>query len=251
MGKIIFTAKHCRNISKAKKGTHMLPRETRFCLCGCGKSKIVKTKDSWRYFLGHNLSTNHPTRGRTYEDIYGSERAKEYHNLRKILLLNQISKLKDRSYENIHGKKKAKKLKINRKISSLKCWSDPKYISKVEKHQMIGYIAGYFKSYKNNCEIRFQSSYELKAYIKLEHDYTVTRYGRCYFSIPYIYKGEARIYVPDILVEYNDKRKVLIEVKPSKKLNTIINILKFNAGEQYCRENSMKYLIWTENELDE
>ncbi len=130
-------------------------------------------------------------------------------------------------------------------------WDDPEYVAKASQRlskQEGKYLQGSFKSVKNKCNITFQSSYELHAFIRLEHDDSVKSYGRCGFSIIYINSGLAKRYIPDIFVEYTDGRKCIIEVKPLLKVNEATNLTKARAGEEYCRENGLQYIIWTEKD---
>lgn len=46
-------------ISKAKKGKLKIPREIRFCACGCGFSKEVKVNSFWKWKIGHHLLEKH------------------------------------------------------------------------------------------------------------------------------------------------------------------------------------------------
>lgn len=115
----------------------------------------------------------------------------------------------------------------------------------------LNFLYGKFKSNKNNCEIRFQSSFELKTCIKLENDDSVKLFGRCTFGIPYILEGKAYMYFPDFLVEYYNGDKEIIEVKPSCLLGNKINVAKLNALRIYCEKNNFVIRIITENQLKE
>lgn len=141
--------------------------------------------------------------------------------------------------------------KIKMSQAHKRLFQNPEYVKSREHTFGNGknHIVGYFKSYKNNCEIYFQSSYELYAYIKLEHDDNVKQYGRCYFGIPYIHNGKMKRYFPDLGIEYFNNEKVLLEIKPLAMLNLPEIMIKKDAGEQYCRENNMSYIIWTEKDI--
>lgn len=127
-------------------------------------------------------------------------------------------------------------------------WNRPECIEAMNNRNT-SFITGWFNSLKNNSKLFFQSSYELLAYIMLENDKDVIKYGRCKFSIPYILGGEAHIYIPDIMVEYIDISKSILEIKPEVKLDDEMNIAKFIALEKYCIENLLSYKIITENIL--
>jgi len=140
---------------------------------------------------------------------------------------------------------------VRMKMSSThkKKFLDPTFVAQFKVWSNKRYVQGSFKSYKNSCDIYFGSSYELYAYIKLEHDCNVKQYGRCCFSIPYFYKGSMRRYIPDIGVECMDGTKTIIEVKPSGRVKEVENVIKASVAREYCRENGMNYEIWTESEI--
>ena len=131
-------------------------------------------------------------------------------------------------------------------------WLNPSYRARVERHAGIG-RKGYYLSAKNRCRVFYRSSYELTAYIKLEQDPTVLRYGTCQFSIPYLIDGKASVYIPDIFVELTDERKLLLEIKAGWQLNISallrVIIAKKLAAEEYCRKIGAEYQIWTEKQL--
>lgn len=110
-------------------------------------------------------------------------------------------------------------------------------------------IKGYFYSIKNNKEIHYESSYELKAYNILEMLDKVRSYDRCNFFIPYVVEGKTKRYIPDIFVDYFNGVKEIIEVKPKDLINKGKNIFKIEALKTYCLENGFKYSIWDESFL--
>jgi hypothetical protein len=71
------------------------------------------------------------------------------------------------------------------------------------------------------------------------------------FKIPYTSNrktGKVRNYIPDVLVTYAD-RKVLVEIKPSKRVTGRTNMKKMLAAKDYCLANSWEYSLVTEKEL--
>lgn len=108
---------------------------------------------------------------------------------------------------------------------------------------------GVFHSTKSNCDIMYQSSYELKAYQILETSDTVKQFDRCNLLIEYEYKEKKKQYLPDIQVKYNDGSEVLIETKPLQFTQDPINLAKWEGARKYCSENNMVFVIWTEIEL--
>jgi hypothetical protein len=70
--------------------------------------------------------------------------------------------------------------------------------------------------------------------------------------IPYVSNvrtGRLRNYYPDFYVEMHDGQKILIEIKPSKKLTQAIIKKKVAAAQQWCSEHGVTYKILTEIEL--
>lgn len=109
---------------------------------------------------------------------------------------------------------------------------------------------GYFFSIKNKKEIRYESSYELKAYQILEQLSEVCCYDRCKFSIAYSYNNMQHKYIPDILVTYIGSKQEILEIKPEYKLKDEINLLKFKAAKNFCVDNNLNFCVWTEKELN-
>ena len=124
-------------------------------------------------------------------------------------------------------------------------------ISKVLNNSRKGYLKGDFYSEKNDKDIKYQSSYELRAYIKLEKDLSVLSYKKCDFSIPYSFKNEIHRYFPDVLVEYTNGNKTLIEVKPKALLTNEKVVAKHQALVEYCNQLGIKCATWTESDLDQ
>ena len=109
--------------------------------------------------------------------------------------------------------------------------------------------SGVFSSLKSN-RCYYRSSYELKLMEILEEDSSVVSFFMEPFLIPYVgLDKKNHKYIPDCLIKYVNNVNVLVEVKPERLLNTPTNILKFEAGKEYCKNNNMEYVIWTEKEL--
>lgn len=103
----------------------------------------------------------------------------------------------------------------------------------------------YFSA-KNNKEISYRSSYELAAYHILEQLSTVKSYVCESFSIPYIFKGAIRRYIPDILVEWDNGTFDVIEVKPHVMRDLEMNQAKFEAAYKWCKAKGFRFCIWDE-----
>lgn len=110
-------------------------------------------------------------------------------------------------------------------------------------------IKGTYFSEKNKTTIKYDSSYELIAFEKLEQDDSVISYKKCDFSIPY-FLDIKRNYLPDILVTYIDEISI-IEIKPKYKLihEKPEYKAKFLAALLFCRSRNWKFKVWTEYHL--
>ena len=86
---------------------------------------------------------------------------------------------------------------------------------------------------------RFRSSWEAVLWYSNQHwEYETIR-------IPYIDQhGNRKAYIVDF---YDPKTKTLIEVKPKSNIQSCK--LKIKAAEQYCLENSKKFIIITESDI--
>lgn len=61
--------------------------------------------------------------------------------------------------------------------------------------------------------------------------------------------GKLSRYLPDFLVEYIDGRKILVEIKPKKRLNQLKVRKKLEAAQQWCAEHDATFEVITEVEL--
>lgn len=63
------------------------------------------------------------------------------------------------------------------------------------------------------------------------------------FTIPYQFEGKERNYVPDVLVHYQNGKKVLIEIKVSGDIDEPKNQAKFQAAQVFCDDHDMELSI--------
>ena len=56
-------------------------------------------------------------------------------------------------------------------------------------------------------------------------------------------------YIIDILIEYKDESKKLVEVKPEKWLSDEVVICKINAAKIKAKELGISFEVWTEINL--
>ncbi len=122
---------------------------------------------------------------------------------------------------------------------------------KENPHSFVGKSKkGYFFSKKNNKNLFYRSSYELKAFEILEKDNTVLSFEYEPFKIEYRFNNKLKNYLVDILVNYKDGSSELIEVKPNWQLNELSVIAKKEALASFAKTNNYKWSIWCEEELD-
>ena len=99
---------------------------------------------------------------------------------------------------------------------------------------------------------KYRSGWELEYMKFLDSNVQVVSYSYEKVIVPYISNirsGRIRRYFPDFLIEYSDGRKVLVEIKPSNRLNKPINVKKLLAAKQWCKEHDVTLEVITEVEL--
>jgi hypothetical protein len=94
---------------------------------------------------------------------------------------------------------------------------------------------------------RFQSALEQKMMDRLEDDPHVAKWMKRHgITIPWIdSQKHQRRYVPDFLVEYEDGRKAIIEVKDPSRIDSNDVQRKRKAAEMWCKQRAMEYVIAT------
>lgn len=94
---------------------------------------------------------------------------------------------------------------------------------------------------------RCQSDLERRMMDRLEGDPHVVKWMKRHgITIPWIDgQKHQRRYVPDFLVEYEDGRKVIVEVKDPSRLDSDDVRRKRKAAEIWCKQRNMEYVIAT------
>jgi hypothetical protein len=129
-------------------------------------------------------------------------------------------------------------------------------ISKVRTERMVnGDYASWFNkgkvySTKMNREISYRSSWEKITLEHLDKDDNILSFYYEPFSIEYLFEGVKKNYIPDVLIEYVNGIKKLVEIKPSCFIDYDINQTKFEAMQQYCQQNNLIFEVWTEKEIE-
>jgi hypothetical protein len=70
-----FCSRECSHRYK-NRAQPRIPREIRTCGCGCGFKKEVRENSDWEYKSGHNH------KGKSYEEMYGQEKANNIRTMR-------------------------------------------------------------------------------------------------------------------------------------------------------------------------
>lgn len=82
------------------------------------------------------------------------------------------------------------------------------------------YRSGYFKSYKNQEQMLYRSSFEYAYMSKLEKDPKCIKFVAEPFKIQYIDSdGAIKNYIPDLLVLWDNGDTELVEIKPKAMMN--------------------------------
>jgi hypothetical protein len=94
---------------------------------------------------------------------------------------------------------------------------------------------------------KFHSDLERRMMLRLENDPHVVKWMKRHgITIPWIDgQKHQRRYVPDFLVEYQDGRKAIIEVKDPSRLDSNDVQRKRKAAEIWCRQRRMEYVVAT------
>lgn len=111
-----------------------------------------------------------------------------------------------------------------------------------------GFEAGWFESQKCGTRMFYRSSYERRFLEMLEVDADVVSFETEPFRIPYMFEGEKKNYVPDVLVKRASKTQ-LVEIKPEKLLSDAKVVAKQNAAMQWCQASGVEYVSVAEEGL--
>lgn len=101
-------------------------------------------------------------------------------------------------------------------------------------------------------ECKYRSGWEKKYMDHLDVNPDVLTWSYEKLVIEYVSNQRTkkiRKYYPDFQIEYKDGRKVVVEIKPSRKLQQATVIKKIRAAKEWCTLNDHDYKILTEIEL--
>lgn len=146
-----------------------------------------------------------------------------------------------------------------------------KNIKNLKPNRHSRYIQGYInpKSCKKlfpsiqNEPIIYRSSYERKFILWLENNKDVKYWGSECLKIPYTdFSGKEHIYYPDYVIEMNNGKTMVVEVKPKSQTMRPINenswiykewvknMLKWQKAIEFCKINGLEFKVITENTIE-
>lgn len=129
------------------------------------------------------------------------------------------------------------------------------------------YKIKYHEKYLGNPRnVVYRSRWEREAFKFIESHPGVKKWASEEIKIPYMLNGKLHRYYPDLYIEMVNGTKMLIEIKPAsqcrppttaKHRRFIIemarykkNLAKWNAAEDFCARTGIKWMIWTEKDLN-
>lgn len=112
---------------------------------------------------------------------------------------------------------------------------------------------GYFKSFKNQNQIAFESVLERNFYLLLEFDPMVQSYYEQPFALKYELNGKKSKYTPDSLVNYYDGSQNVFEVKYQKDIDTDTELQeKLNVLKTVLPiKTSLPFKIFTDHNIQD
>jgi len=114
----------------------------RVCKCGCGERIKVKLGHKYdgipKYILGHNRRGKTSLRkGKTYEEYYGKEKAKEIKRKQKEFAEGRHSseETKEKLRKANEGKVLSEESKVKQRVSMRKLWDDPNSVYNMKEYK--------------------------------------------------------------------------------------------------------------------
>lgn len=111
---------------------------------------------------------------------------------------------------------------------------------------------GYFKSYKNNKQLAFESILERDFFMLLEFDKDVVSFEEQPFQIRYNLKDSANRYTPDLLATYKDGSQKVFEVKYKNEIDSDEE-LKHKLSvltQEIEQQKSLHFEVFTDAQID-
>lgn len=114
-------------------------------------------------------------------------------------------------------------------------------------------VTGTFPSYKNKCNVSYESLLERDFYLLLEFNTNVKSYEEQPFTINYNRNNRTFKYTPDALVHYFDNSLPdVYEIKMSSEIKEkkVFFKEKLNRIEEYVVNNDMNFKVFSELNID-
>lgn len=202
----------------------------KYCKCGCGERIVIK--EFHRYRKLPDYIDEH--KGVASKGKIITEEQRNRHSA--------MLKGKPSPFKGVRGRfTEEQRLRISSGVSAYMILHGNYADKKFKK--------GIFYSNKNNSELKYDSSYELKAFEILEQKEDILSYKKCDFTIDYVLSGKLRRYLPDIYITSTDGSSEIIEIKPEYQLDYEETKAKVAYASEYCKNNNIKFSIWTEKQL--
>lgn len=203
-------------------------------ICHCGN--ITKY-----YSWGYNTYCSISCAGKI------NQLGKKASNKSKIKVSNTLKEKYKNGWKPFEGKTHSEETKEKMSSAHVDLYVERKFLQL--KNTKCCTKHGFYWSEKNQKDIHYRSSYELKAYNILEKNNDVVKYEIEVFKIPYVDKNKQKRYtVPDLLVFYKDNSKMIIEVKSDYYLSRT-DMNKIDAVKKFSKDNNLKFSLWTEKIL--
>jgi hypothetical protein len=107
---------------------------------------------------------------------------------------------------------------------------------------------GQYTSIKTDATYNYRSSWEAEFMRILDAEPRVSTWNYEPLTIPYVYEGKTRRYIPDFLIVL-DGEDVLVEVKPPSLIDTGLNEAKRQAALEFCQRNGWSYRHWNPGDV--
>jgi hypothetical protein len=225
----------------------------RIALTGITRSDDFKAK------LSHYMKTNPEGIARGIKNLF------ENHCTTGMLGKHQSDEAKKKQSEAIKGRKYSDDHKNNisegrKKMLEATGGFTTEHKEKISKAVIAAYqngfdpqthhVSGYHESLKAG-QVFHRSSYEKKAYMKLDADETVLKYFVESVVVEYHHpiKQITSNYLIDIAIEYVDGKQAWVEIKPLVFLTTEVVSAKIDAALAISAEKGIPFLVWTEMDL--
>lgn len=129
-------------------------------------------------------------------------------------------------------------------------WKDQQPGKEKLKTRKPKFREGYYESTKMNKKLHYRSGWECQIYECLDADNEIHTFDAEPMEIPYMYKGQAKKYIPDLIVRYVDGRTEMWEIKPSSQTLLEKNQDKWAAAEKACFGRGWTFKVITEKGMD-